>query len=97
MDEFEIQDRILRKKQNSCIHPSWKCTCCQLHKDNYKTQEQAYLIKLELKITEYEEILTSLGFCFEKHNCLSEGGIIREQLNRFRSFESETDTAERGS
>ena len=75
-DEFDKNERAFRLKQEQCIHPSWVCTCCHLHKDHYQYPEQLYIKKLESKITEYESILTSLGFLFSKCELCSENGII---------------------
>jgi hypothetical protein len=82
-EEFDKQDRELRLRQERCIHPSWKCTCCQLHKDHYKLEEHLYIKNLESKITEYESILTSLGFCFKKCDRCSEDGIIKFNTAHF--------------
>lgn len=76
-EEFDKQNMLIAKKQERCSHTSWKCTCCELHKDHYKTAEQKYIIELESKIREYEAVLTSLSFCFTEHIPQSNNGIIK--------------------
>jgi hypothetical protein len=56
-DELSIQDLQLRKKQATCIHASYKCSCCGLYKDNLHN-EYARTIDNLLKVIEvYERAL----------------------------------------
>ena len=83
-DEFDKNERAFRLKQEQCIHTSWVCTCCHLHKDHYQLEEHLYIKDLEKKITEYESLLTSLGVLFSKCERCSEDGIIKFNTDHFR-------------
>lgn len=61
MDEDSKKDLQLRKKQANCQHPSMKCSCCGLYKDNLHN-EYARTISNLLKIIEvYERALEIEG------------------------------------
>lgn len=70
-EELTKQDLLLRKKQSTCHHYSWKCSCCGLYKDNLQN-EYAKTISDLLKIIEiYEHALgiESTVFLKYEHYC----------------------------
>ena len=45
MDEAETKIDKIRLKQYNCKHPSWKCSCCGLYKDNHnQAAEELHLL-----------------------------------------------------
>jgi len=56
-EEYTKEELLLRKKQATCHHYSFKCSCCGLYKDNMHN-EYARTIANLLKIIEvYERAL----------------------------------------
>ena len=56
-DELTPQEVNLRKKQSTCKHYSYKCSCCGLYKDNLQNEYVKTIANL-LKIIEvYESAL----------------------------------------
>lgn len=56
-DDFIKEDHQLRKKQANCIHPSFKCSCCGLYKDNLHNEYARTIANLLKIIDTYERAL----------------------------------------
>ena len=56
-DELSIQEIQIRKKQATCKHPSFKCSCCSLYKDNLHNEYARTIANLLKIIYVYERAL----------------------------------------
>lgn len=55
--ELTREEIQLRKKQAHCCHPSMKCSCCGLYKDNLHNQYVRTIGTLLKIIEDYEKTL----------------------------------------
>lgn len=60
----EDEERRIRQKQGACTHPSWRCSCCAVFKDNQKTEEYITIKKQKERIEYLEKLLRQLGITF---------------------------------
>ena len=54
MDYIDVQLIPFREKQYNCKHPSWRCSCCQLFKDNIMNDHKKELESLKAIIRQKE-------------------------------------------
>lgn len=76
-DDFSKKDLQLRKKQATCKHFSYKCSCCGLYKDNLHNEYARTIVHLLKIIDGYESalgiestlLIDNEHYCHEKvHN-----------------------------
>lgn len=66
-EEYTKEDLQLRKKQATCKHPSFKCSCCSLYKDNLHNEYANTIADLLQLITSYERALGIESTVFIKY------------------------------
>jgi hypothetical protein len=55
--ELTREEIQLRKKQANCVHPSFRCSCCGLYKDNLHNKYVRTIRALLKIIDDYEKTL----------------------------------------
>lgn len=96
MEEFFSREEArLREKQSVCQHPSFKCSLCNLYKDNivndYQTEIDVLLVILDL----YENLLDKNNIPHPSYFDYLNNGIIdeyrKEMIRKYFTGESNTD------
>jgi len=72
--ELTKQEIQIRKKQATCIHPSFRCSCCSLYKDNLHNEYAKTIANLLRIIDTYERalgiespiIIDNIHYCHER-------------------------------